>query len=187
MSKTKNNTEKKIFALENRFEDILVCKKTSLRPQMEIFVQKPENITQQNLGTLGGIFEINDDSEDSSYIVNYLISVLKKEYYSKNRRYPIESFEASLHKVNLALTKLAEHGNVSWIGKINAVIFIIEKNNIHLSQSGTAKALLIRNENITNICENSQDLIKNDSLKTFIEVVSGRLKKNDKIIKSYIR
>jgi len=125
-------------------KDVFVCKKNNFKPFLEIFVQEPENVNQDNLGVIAGILEITDESEESSYIVNYLISVIKKEYFSRPKRGPIESFEAALHKANLALAKLAEHENIGWIGKVNAILLVVEKNNLHLSQTGNARALLLR-------------------------------------------
>lgn len=178
----KKKVDKKISSLEASFEDVLVCQKNSDKTLLEIFVQKPENITQENLGTLAGILEVNDESSDSSYVVNYLISVIKKEYYSKAKRGAIESFEAALNKANLALAKLAEHGNVNWLGKINAILLVIEKNNIHLSQTGSAKALLLRGKSLTDISEGAVVPENPSPFKTFIDVLSGRLEKDDALI-----
>ncbi|MFA4817624.1 MAG: hypothetical protein WC608_02735 [Parcubacteria group bacterium] len=179
----KKKLDKKTSVLEPYFENILVCNNKKLRPFFEIFVHEPDNIVQQNLGTLLGIFEINDTSEDSSYIVNYLISVLKKEYSSRPKRGAVESFEAALHKANLALSKLAEHGNINWIGKINALVAVIERNNLYLSQAGTATAYLLRSKSFTDI---SEGLASTESephpLKTFVNISSGRLEDMDKII-----
>ncbi|MFA6160057.1 MAG: hypothetical protein WC678_03135 [Parcubacteria group bacterium] len=178
----KKKVDKKISSLEASFEDVLVCQKTSAKTLLEIFVERPENITQENLGTLAGILEINEESSDSSYVVNYLISVIKKEYYSKAKRGAIESFEAALNKANLALAKLAEHGNVNWLGKINAILLVIEKNNIHLSQTGSAKALLLRGKSLTDISEGAIIPENPSPFKTFIDVLSGRLEKDDALI-----
>ncbi|OGI29214.1 MAG: hypothetical protein A2288_00385 [Candidatus Moranbacteria bacterium RIFOXYA12_FULL_44_15] len=175
--------DKKITRLEPTFADVLVCKNAKERPMLEIFTQEPENISQQNLGKIIGILEIDDQSEDSSYIVNYLISVVKKEYFSRSKRGPIESFEAALHKANLALSKLAEHGNINWIGKINAAIAIIEKNNLHISCAGSAKVLLLRLKTITDVSEKSEpETSEPNPIKTFEEVLSGRLENEDKLI-----
>ncbi|MFZ2976128.1 MAG: hypothetical protein WA055_05895 [Candidatus Moraniibacteriota bacterium] len=178
----KKKVDKKISNLEASFEDVLVCQKTSAKTLLEIFVERPENITQENLGTLAGILEINEESSDSSYVVNYLISVIKKEYYSKAKRGAIESFEAALNKANLALAKLAEHGNVNWLGKINAILLVIEKNNIHLSQAGSAKALLLRGKTLTDISEGAIIPENPSPFKTFVDVLSGRLEKDDALI-----
>ncbi|MFA6383412.1 MAG: hypothetical protein WCX17_03240 [Parcubacteria group bacterium] len=179
----KNKLDKKIPALVASFENILVCNNKNLRPFVEVFVFESENITQKNLGTLLGIFEITDASEDSSYIVNYLSSIIKKEYFSRPKRAPIESFEAALHRANLALSKLAEHGNVKWIGKFNALIAIIEKNNLHITQSGTASAFLLRSRGMTDISEGlSSHEAEPHPLKTFVNVSSGRMESQDKLI-----
>jgi hypothetical protein len=179
---SKKKPDKKIPFLETTFQDILVCKKNDGKPYLEIFIQEPENIAQENLGTIAGILEITDESEESSYIVNYLISVIKKEYYSKTKRGAIESFEAALHRANLALAKLAEHENIGWIGKINALILMVEKNNIHLSQVGSAHVLLLRGKSLTDISEGEPPAEFPNPLKTFVDVVSGKLEKNDKLI-----
>lgn len=178
---TKKRLDKKIPVLEPNFREILVCKPKNARPYLEVFVYEPENVFLENLGTLFGVLEINDDSPDSSYVVNYLISVIKKEFFSNVKRGTIESFESALHKANLALSKLAEHDHISWIGKINAICAVVEKNNIHLSSTGSACALLLRSKALVNISEGGEAEDPNP-LKTFQEVVSGRLEDGDKII-----
>ncbi|PJA86652.1 MAG: hypothetical protein CO141_03590, partial [Candidatus Moranbacteria bacterium CG_4_9_14_3_um_filter_42_9] len=179
----RNKPDKKISDFQLSFDNILVCNEKKLRPFMEIIVQDPENIEQQNLGTLIGIFEISDTSEDSSYIVNYLISIIKKEYFSKPRRGAVESFEAALHKANLALSKLAEHGNINWIGKINVLCAVIEKNRLHLAQVGTAAVFLLRSKTLTNISENSEEEnLEPNPLKTFNSVSSGKMEAGDKLL-----
>ncbi len=179
---TKQRTENKTIDFKPSIRDVFVCKKNSLKPFLEIFIQEPENISQQSLGTLMGIFEITDHSEDSSYIVNYLISVIKKEYFSRTNRGVIESFEAALHKANLALSKLASHENVGWIGNLNAVCAVVKKNNLHIAQTGNAVALLVRNKALTELTENPEAILEDNPLKTFQDVLSGRTEIGDKII-----
>jgi len=179
----KNKSDKKIPEFQLSFENILVCNEKKFRPFIEAFVQDPENVEQQNLGTLIGIFEISDISEDSSYIVNYLISIIKKEYFARPRRGPVESFEAALRKANLALSKLAEHGNISWLGKLNVLCAVAEKNKLHLSQTGTASAFLLRARSLTNIGEDSDEKDPEPNpLKSFDAVSSGKLEAGDKLL-----
>lgn len=179
----KKKLGKRNIEIESFFEEILVCNDKENRPFLEVFVHEPENIIQKDLGALLGIFEINDDSEDSSYIVNYLISVIKKEYFSRPKRGTVESFEAALHKANLALAKLAEYGNISWIGKINALCVVAEKQNLHLTQTGNTLALLLRKGYLTNISEDlSPDTLEPNPLKTFVNISSGKLENRDKLI-----
>ena len=176
-------SKKRITTLESFFENILVCNDRKLRPFIETFYYDPENIAQEKLGTLFGIIEISDDSEDSSYIVNYLISVIRKEYFSQTKRGAVESLEAALHKANLALSKLAEHGSLAWLGNLNAIVAVIEKNNLHLSKAGDNSALLFRKKLLTDVSEDlKEENLKPHPLKTFVDVTSGRLENDDKLI-----
>ncbi|MFC1638573.1 hypothetical protein ACFL2R_04060, partial [Patescibacteria group bacterium] len=154
-----------------------------LSPYIEILNFSPENITQKSLGTLLGCFEIKDDSDDSAYIVNFLSSVVKKEYFLNPKRPAAKSFEAALHKVNLALSEIANHNNISWIGKFDATLCVIEKYSIHFSVTGDAKILLFRDGELMEI---SEGLASNEGaanpIKTFTDISSGKLKHGDKII-----
>lgn len=136
----------------------------------------------QSLGSILGIFEIEDQSEDSAYIVNFLASVVKKEYFSHPKRAAIENLEATLHKINLALSELIKQDNTAWLGKLNATLCVFEKNNVHFSVSGKAKTLLIRNGVLNDISDGLTEESNMHPLKTFTEVSSGRLKSNDKVI-----
>jgi len=178
----KRKAEKKIALLEPIFNEVLVSNSKRITPFLEILIAPPENVTHQKLGTIFGIFEIIDYSDDSSYIVNYLISVIKKEYFSSSKRTSLESLELSLHKANLALSKLAAHDNVNWIGKVNAICGVIEKNNFHFSQTGNITALLLRSRSLTEISENIIPEDKLNPLKTFVNLSSGKILSGDKII-----
>lgn len=179
----KNINKNNVKELKKTISTILVANDKYFRPYIELFEYAGENIIQQQLGTLLGIFEIRDDSEDSAYIVNFLTSVAKKEYFINPKRSVSESFEAALHKVNLALSELANHGNISWIGKLDAVICVLEKNNLHFSVAGNSKVILLRNQALTDI---SEDIVSDDPdqhpIKTFTNVSSGKLEPGDKII-----
>jgi hypothetical protein len=169
--------------LEKTISPVLVVNNASLKPYVELFEYEPENIYQQPLGSLVGFFEIKEYSDESAYIVNFLTSVLKKEYYINPKRQVTESLDSALHKVNMALSELAKNGNVEWLGKINAAICVLEKNNTHFSVAGNAKIFLYRNLTLSEI---SADLApENDDphpLKTFVNVSSGRLEKSDRIL-----
>lgn len=165
--------------------EVLVANGRSFEPFVRTFSYTGENITRSSLGTLLGVFEIDDQHEDSAYIVNFLASVAKKEYFNNPRRGAIESFEAALHKMNLALAELVKHGNITWLGKFHGAIGVLEKNNLHFSVTGHAKILLLRNDILADI---SEGLASEEShihpIKTFVEVSSGRLTPHDQILLS---
>lgn len=177
------NNKEVLKELEKKISPVLVVNNSSLKPYVELFDYAPENIYQQPLGSLVGFFEIKEYSEDSAYVVNFLTSVLKKEYYINPKRPVTESLDSALHKVNMALSELAKHGNVQWLGKLNAAICVLEKNSTHFSVSGSAKIFLYRNTGLTNISEDlASDMIDPHPLKTFVNVSSGRLEKNDRLL-----
>jgi hypothetical protein len=169
--------------LERTVSDILVAENRSAEPFVKTFTISGENVSKLDLGTLVGIFEIEEKSEDSAYIVNFLASVAKKEYFSNPRRGAIESFEATLHKMNVALTELVKHGNVSWLGKLHGALGILEKNNLHFSVTGEGAILLFRNDTCLEISEGlaSPEALEHP-LKTFVEISSGRLFPEDTVV-----
>lgn len=169
--------------LEKKISPVLVVNNGSLKPYVESFQYFPENVYQQPLGILSGFFEIKEYSEDSAYIVNFLNSVLKKEYYINPKRPVTESLDSALHKVNVALSELAKHGNVNWLGKLDGAVCIFEKNNLHFSVAGDAKVLLYRNQAFNDISEGlASDPADPHPLKTFVNVSSGRLENRDKLL-----
>ncbi len=174
---------KKQTVLEKKISEINIVNNKRLSPYLEMINFTARNIDQKPLGTLLSIFEIKDTSEDSAYIVNFLASVAKKTYFSGRKKTATDSFELALSKINLSLAELARHGNVNWIGKIDAVICSITDNQINFSVCGDAKILLLRNNKLLEISANlSSKDDSNNPLKTFTDIASGRLEKNDKLI-----
>ncbi|HPN54864.1 MAG TPA: MAP7 domain-containing protein [Candidatus Moranbacteria bacterium] len=181
----RNNENKKdvIKELENKISPVLVVNNSSLKPYIELFEYYPENVYQQSLGSLVGFFEVKEYSKDSAYIVNFLTSTLKKEYYINPKRPVSDSLDSALHKVNLALSELVKQGNVEWLGNLNAAICVLEKNSVHFSVSGNAKIFLFRKGMLSNISEGlASDSVEPHPLKTFVNVSSGRLEENDRML-----
>ncbi|MFH0969662.1 MAG: hypothetical protein V1804_04095 [Patescibacteria group bacterium] len=178
-----NEKEKNSILLEKNVNVISAVNNQKLSPYLDIFRHYPENILLQNLGILTGFFRINNLGEESAYIVNFLSSVLKKDYYANPKRQIENSFDSALRKVNLALSEIAKEGNISWLGKIDGAVCVLEKNNLHFSVSGKAKVFLFRNQSLIEISRDmAQDEIAPNPLKTFVNVSSGRLEKEDKLI-----
>lgn len=183
MTKKRIEKPKVLQKLEKSIAEILIARDNNLKPFIHSFHHEPENILHQPLGILLGIFEVEDHSKDSAYIVNFLASVAKKEYFSHPKRPAIESLEAALHKVNLALAELIKHDNTAWLGRLNAAVCVLEKHNLHFSVAGSASTLLIRNGLVTDISEGLVDPDQEPHpLKTFTEVASGRLKADDTVL-----
>lgn len=149
---------------------------------MACFQQLPDNIAREPLGMLAGVMTIGDRSENSSYIVNFLTSLAKKEYYGNPRRDAVESFEASLHKVNIGLAELAKEGNTEWIGTLDAAFCAVERNNLHFSVAGKARVLLFRDHRLSSISDGLVDESEDHPMKTFTDVASGKVSSGDRIL-----
>jgi len=149
--KKRQEKTKALPELKTSVTEVLVVSGRTFQPFIRTFSYVGENISKSNLGTLFGVFEIDDQSEDSAYVVNFLASVAKKEYFNNPRRGAIESFEAALHKINLALAELVKHDNIAWLGKLHGTIGVLEKNNFHFSVTGQAKILLLRDDELAEI------------------------------------
>ena len=150
----------------------------------DTFVYEPENIQEQALGNLyivGGIS--NKLANNSSYLVNLLASIVKKDYYANPKRNPFEALESALHKANMTLADFTESGNTSWIGNLDMVVAVWQDKILHFSLAGKIKIYLLRNNEITDI---GQNLLKNETkphpFKTFANIASGSLEEGDKII-----
>jgi len=148
----------------------------------DIFVYEPENVDEKALGNLYIVGEIVNLSDSSSYLVNLLASIIKKEFYSKPKRSTMESLEAGLHKANSTLSGLAEQGNVDWIGNLNMICGAYKKNELYFSQVGNVKTLLVRDNQITDIGKNIAKEEKPHPFKTFANIASGEIEKNDLVL-----
>ena len=150
----------------------------------DIFVYEPENIEEQLLGNLYIVGEIVNFSENSSYLINLLVSIAKKEFYSNSNsgKSTMESLESSLHKVNSTLSKLAEQGNVDWIGNLNMTFCAYKNNELHLSQTGKIKTILLRDEQVTDIGKNITNEEKPHPFKTFANIANGELENGDLVL-----
>ncbi len=162
--------------------EISVARNGFLKPYAVSFQHLPDNIAREPLGMLAGVMIIQDRSEHSAYIVNFLSSLAKKEYYGNPRRGAIESFESALHKVNIGLAELAKEGNTEWIGTLDAALCIIERNNLHFSVAGNAKVLLFRERHLSDISEGLADSDNDHPMKTFTDVASGKISPGDRIL-----
>lgn len=148
----------------------------------DIFIYEPENIEEQTLGNLYVIGEVSNFPENSSYLLNLLASIIKKEFYSKTKRPVIESLEAGLNKANSTLSDFAQQGNTGWVGNLNMACGVYSSGAFHLSQVGKIKTLLIRNKQITDIGKNINKEEKTSPFRTFANIASGELEINDLVL-----
>lgn len=170
-------------SIEIHATDISVVRNRSAEPYIKSFIAAPENIAQESLGTLVGVFSVSEKSESSAYIVNTLASVAKKEYFANPRRGSIESFESTLHKMNIVLSELVKNGQTDWIGNLHGAIAAIEQYTIHFSVTGGGAILLFREESLSDIGNGlASEEARFHPLKTFVEISTGRLSAADYVL-----
>lgn len=169
--------------LEKSFKEIVVGTGRAQEPYIIAFHYASDNVAGHGLGTLFGFFEVEIHDQDAAYIVNFLASVAKKEYFANPRRTPTDSFDAALHKINVALAEIVKHGNVSWLGHLHGAIGAVSGNTLHFSATGEGELYLAREENFQSISQGLADIgSEPHPLKTFTEVSSGELFDGDLVI-----
>lgn len=152
-------------------------------PYIIAFHHKSDNIASKGLGTLFGFFEVEVHDEDAAYIVNFLASVAKKEYFANPRRSVEDGFETTLHKVNVALAEIAKEGNISWLGHLHGIIGAVSDGTVHFSATGDGVLSLARETNFLPISDGlAENLSEPHPLKTFTEVSSGHLLDGDVLL-----
>ncbi len=185
MAEKKSGTTEPIREIEIRATEIPIARSRAVEPYIKTFSFRPENVTQEHLGTLVGVFSVFDRSESSAYTVNLITSVAKKEYYANPRRGAIESFESTLHRINLALAELVKNGQTEWMGSLHGAIAVAEKRNIHFSTTGDGAVILFRDGSLSDISEGlASEEAASHPLKTFLEISSGRLAPDDCLLLS---
>ncbi len=171
------------MVLEVAVSDVFVVNNAKNRPFIEQFCHTGVNFTQKNLGTIMGFFIVRDTSSLSENIVNFLVSEIKKYYFSQSQKNPEEKFEATLHRVNRMLEELATIGNVNWLGTIDGAVCAVTETTARFSVTGTAAIFLLRDDHLIDISEGlaSADAAHNP-LKTFADISTGELLPYDKLI-----
>lgn len=169
--------------LDLEFFELNICKNKEDQPFLNVFSYSGKNFEEQKLGQVFGVIQVLDKSENSAYIPNLVAQVIKKEFYRDRKRNLEKAFEAALHKANLALTDLVQHEIIQWMGKFNAVVGVVQKNNFYFTQSGGGRILLIRNKLINDITRNLDDGEGiGHPIKTFSNISSGKIEIGDKLV-----
>ncbi len=141
----------------------------------------PRNPKEQEHGSIYAVIELEDAGGHAEEIAEQIIDVLHNEYYEDTDKNPLESFESSLAKINETLAERSSEGQIHWLGKMNAILAVLTDNMLHVTQAGKAEAYLYRGEHAMHITED----LAGDSvnpLRTFINVASGELSENDRMV-----
>ena len=177
-------------ATSNGMEKILIkpdAKEIVLRGKPEdghvdVFSYNYGGTGSNNLGGLFIIGHVQPATEDTSYMVNLVASLAKREYYAQADAIPKESFSKTLKKINEVLQDFFHNKDT----KINIGIFAVAGENILISHLGKFKIILGRDGKDIDILNNI-NLFNKEHIqeKEFSNIVSGKIMPKDKIFAFY--
>jgi hypothetical protein len=148
---------------------------------VDVFSYNYEGNSSNGLGGLFIVGQVNPASEDTSYMINLVASLAKREYY-KTETDPKEAFSKTLKKINEVLQDFFKNKDLS----VNIGIFAVTGENIYISRLGKFKIFLARdNQNIDIL--NNINLFNKEHIqeKEFSNVISGKIIPKDKIFAFY--
>lgn len=181
---------------------------------IDSFIYEPENVSEKRLGNLYMAGELQNALPQDNKFLDNLAQVIKSEYYYDFQKSPESALRQALKKANEFLNKIAKNGKVNWLGNLNFAIVSVSPRHfltsvekiipeaqrekwlmVNFAQVGEIKVLLLREEEILDISQDSEFRETNYnppttsrstgpfySLKIFENVVSGKLMPNDKIM-----
>ena len=144
-------------------------------------VYQPIDPEQAESGMVFSQIEIMNPWFPTSQIGQTIINTLIREYYRGSDTSELVNFENAVKKVNEALAQIAQNGETDWIGKLSGVLVLYNNNEIHFAQTGNSQAYLYRGTKINHITEGLDPEEAPHPLKTFTNITSGTLEKDDKI------
>lgn len=150
----------------------------------DTFIFEPETAKEKRLGILFVVAEITKPSKHSKDLIEGIAEMMQNQFYKGEEADILKNFELSLRNVNETLAEIAEHGITSWIGNMNATIAVLKDSELHVATTGDSNAYLIRNEEIASIKAKyfPTQADKDNPLKTFVNVASGRVYEGDKLL-----
>lgn len=168
-----------------KYENLTVHDISTNETFSKSFVFDAPNRKLNNLGKLAVVVDVDMNTEFASKMSEIISECIKQEYFrfksAEKNTLALNHFESSLNKVNQALSTLAAEGYVEWIDKLHAGIAALSFNKVHLAYTGQTKIFLYRQNEVIDITTGPVSSQSNP-MKTFINVVSGDLKLNDKIL-----
>jgi len=148
----------------------------------DVFSYNYEGSESNGLGSLFIVGHVQPATENTSYMVNLVASLAKREYYAETDLVPKEAFSKSLKKINEVLQEFFKNKDL----RVNIGIFAIAGDNIFISRLGKFKIVLARNKQDIDILNNI-NLFNKEHIqdKEFSNIVSGKIAPQDKIFAFY--
>ncbi len=120
-------------------------------------------------------------SPESGNIGKKIISIL----HNNLRTAPVltaEVFESALSIINQTLGRLSETSDNLWIGKINAVVGLINHDELLISQTGTITGYIFRKNKISSLTDQVETEAVPQPSRTFTDITSGTILAGDQLV-----
>lgn len=164
-------------------------------PKQDLFIQSYFLATRENtlgrflstgkilLDNLSGssyfyLLEISPESPSAKIVFDKVTDTLRK--YSHLDAINESNFEKVINKINSELKDFADQGHNDWLGKFNAIVGIIDKNDIYLSQCGNIVGYIFRKNRISSLTDASKTNTNIHAL--FDDITSGQIITDDRIV-----
>lgn len=145
-------------------------------------VIEPEGILEQDHGFLFVVTEVVGDRLVSEEVVNLISRVVRNEYYKDLTREPVPSFESAIQRLNDELSNLSKDERSNWLGRLNCVIGILAKNELHFTQAGSAEVHLYQGGKGYQLFKGQAAVHRGPAAKTYGSLVSGPAGEGQKVL-----
>lgn len=127
------------------------------------------------------LIEVNSTYPNSK-VIKKTIQILENNCKTNGYELADDNFEKILQNVNEGLARLAESGENGWIGNLNAIIGLVNHNELLMSQTGNITGYIFRKNKISAIAEKNSVESNFHPLKTFTEITAGQMIASDHIV-----
>jgi len=141
-------------------------------------IYTPTDVRKREKGSLFFLVEILNPWHPSAQIAELIVETVKQEFYRIDDR-PAACFERAVKNLNQKLASLAEEGETSWVGNLNAIIAATSEDKVYLTFTGNAEAYLFRSEKISRISAQGSS---GDDRYPFLELTNGKLQLGDRFV-----
>ncbi len=137
-----------------------------------------------NLGSLFVVLEVIVSGRSSEEVADLIIETIGEHYYNQasETAEPLARFERAVKAVNHELAEYVNQGNAAWVGKLSAVAAIQIGDELHVTQTGSAEAILYRGKAAARIASSTNTGRPATPGKTFGSIASGQLETGDRIL-----
>jgi hypothetical protein len=142
-----------------------------------------EDMQLGNLYIVGKIANIpKKQYRNSDFLLNLLVSAIKREFYSNYQRTTLEALESALQSANIYLADFSKKGHTAWIGNLHFACLAFSRDDIHVGQTGDMLVQLFRSGTMSNISKKFETAEELEPNKTFSNIASGKIERGDKIL-----